>query len=94
MASKEELESARRAVQIKEIERKSKIAAWNDYVSFVSSKIGGVGAVICGGLDVLNPSLIPHLPHPERILGAGLTLLTGKSVLTIIAKALKASGIE
>jgi hypothetical protein len=92
MASKEDLESAKRDMQVKELQRKSRIAAWNDYISFGTSKAGDLTAIVCGGLDVLNPSLIPHIPHPEMLLGGGLALLGGKSILNVISKVLKGSG--
>lgn len=54
MASKAELETMKRALLIKELERKARIAAWNEYIGFGVSKTGGLLAAICGGLDIVN----------------------------------------
>jgi len=93
MASKEELAAAKRGLQIKDLQRKARIAAWNEYIGFGVSKAGGLAAAVCGGLDLLNPALIPHIPHPEAFLGGGLALLTGKSIVNVLSKLLKASGV-
>jgi hypothetical protein len=93
MASKEELASAKRDLQIVELQRKARLSAWNDYISFGVSKGSGLTATVCGGLDLINSSLIPHVPHPEMFLGAGLALLGGKSLVGIFAKLLKSAGV-
>lgn len=89
MASKEELDAVKRDLEIKELQRKAKIASWTEYLSFAVSKTSGLGAAVLGGLDILNPSLIPHIPHPEAFLGSGLALLAGKSVLNLLSKVLR-----
>lgn len=89
MASKNELEAAKRERDIIEIRTKAKIAAWNQYISFGTSKVAGLTAIVCGGLDVLNPNVIPHIPHPEYLLGGGFALLTGKSMVSFFSKILK-----
>jgi hypothetical protein len=93
MASKEELASVKRDLQIVELQRKAKLAAWNEYISFGISKGSGLAATLCGGLDMVDSSLIPHVPHPEMFLGAGIALLGGKSVVGILAKLLKSAGV-
>ena len=85
--NKEEFDAAKRALEVKQLQRKDRLAALNEYVGFAVSKLAGLGALVFGGLDIINPSLIPHIPHPEYALGTGLALLTGKSIVSKIAKA-------
>jgi hypothetical protein len=92
MSSKKELGEYEYELKIQALQRKERLQAWNDYTAFATSKLSGVTAVVCGGLDVVNPSLIPHISHPEMLLGAGLGLLTGKSVLSFISKIATALG--
>jgi hypothetical protein len=63
------------------------LAAANDYISFAVSKTLGLGGLGLGGLELLDPSIIPlSFSHPTWVAGAGVALLTGKSVLSLIAK--------
>jgi hypothetical protein len=89
MATKNDEASAKRILRIKEEERKAKLRAINDWISFFVSRGTGLGATVCGGLDLFNPSLIPHISHPDKLLGAGLALLAGRSVLSGVAKIVK-----
>lgn len=89
MITKEDFEAAKRALNIRQLERRENLAAWNEYTGFIISKLCGLAAVICGGLDLIYPSLIPHIPHPEMFLGTGLAILTGKTLVTRLAKALE-----
>jgi len=73
--NKEEFDAAKRALEVKQLQRKDRLAALNEYVGFAVSKLAGLGALVFGGLDIINPSLIPHIPHPEYALGTGLALL-------------------
>ena len=85
--SKREVEAAKYKEQIRSIERKGRIAAWNDYIGFVISKLVGLGGLMAGGVEALDPNILPFvLPKPEIIAGIGLALLTGKSIITLIAK--------
>ena len=89
MATKDDLDSAKLDQGIIDIQRRAKLAAWNDYISFATSKLTGLAGVVCGGLDLLNPTLIPHIPHPDLVLGSGLALLTGKSMMNLLSKVVK-----
>lgn len=85
--TKRDVGVARYKEQIRAIERHGRIAGWNDYLGFVVSKLLGVTGLVLGGLEALDPSILPiTLKNPELVAGIGLALLTGKSVLTLIAK--------
>ena len=87
MPHKRDVEIARYSQQVNAIERQGKIAAWNDYIGFGVSKVLGLGGLIVGGLEYLDPNILPIvLSKPLWVAGAGLALLTGKSVLSLIAK--------
>lgn len=89
--TKRDVEVARYKEQIRTIERRSKIAGWNDYLGFGVSKLLGVAGLIFGGLEALDPGFLPiTMKNPELVAGIGLALLTGKSVTTLIAKVEKA----
>jgi hypothetical protein len=87
MAEKRDVTEARYLQQIKSIERQAKIAACNDYIGFFTSKILGLLGLVGGGLEILDPNLLPIvLTNPYWVAGAGLALLTGKNVINLIAR--------
>ncbi|HLM56252.1 MAG TPA: hypothetical protein VK422_09065 [Pyrinomonadaceae bacterium] len=91
--TKKDVESAKYKEQIRALERQNKIAAWNDYIGFGVSKLLGTAGLLIGGLEALDPALLPiNLIKPEVIAGVGLALLTGKSIVTLIAKVEKSRG--
>ena len=78
---------AQRIEQVRSIERRGRIAAWNDYIGFGVSKVLGTVALLVGGLEYLDPNILHvALKNPGLIAGAGLTMLTGKTLITLIAK--------
>jgi hypothetical protein len=91
--SKIDVESAKYKEQIHRIQREGKIAVWNDYIGFTISKLLGIGALIIGGIESLDPNILSiTLKNPEAVAGLGLALLTGKSVISLIAKLEKSQG--
>lgn len=91
--TKKDVQSAKNRQQIYSIERQGKIGAWNDYIGFVISKGLGLAGLIGGGLELLDPSILTiTLPYPALVAGAGLALLTGKNIITLIAKVEKIMG--
>lgn len=81
------VKEAQYAERIRYIERRSKLSALDDYIGFVVSKVLGLFGLVVGGLAFVAPELCPVvLTNPAWIAGAGLALLTGKKVLTLIAK--------
>ena len=89
MATKEQVAAVKREGELIEVLRKAKLAAWNDYVGFAVSRGAGVASILCGALDIVRPNLIPNIPHPEYLLGGGLALLTGKTMVNQISKILE-----
>ena|SRR6266545_792154 len=84
---KTSVEVVRNREKARSIERRGNIAAWNDYVGFAVSKLVGVSGFVIGGLEYLDPNLLPiTLKSPGWIAGAGLAMLTGKSLVSLIAK--------
>lgn len=78
---------AKDAAQVSSIRRKARLAAWEDYAGFVVAKSAGLGALIFGGIEILDPNLLPHLPvNAETLIGGGLALLAGNKVVTLLAK--------
>ncbi len=77
----------RNAAKIRSIRRSANIAAWNDYIDLVVSKLLGLTGFVVGGLEYLNPDVLSiTLPNPAWIAGAGLALLTGKRLIAFIAQ--------
>lgn len=86
-----DVHAARRRERIKEIERKGRLAKWNDYVSFFAAKAAGVGGLSVGGLELLVPDLLPiTIAQPVWVAATGLALLTGKSVIKLVSAASEA----
>jgi hypothetical protein len=86
--TKEEYEATKRALEIRKMQRKEAPAALDSYTGFAVSKLAGLVLVVCGGLGIISPSLM-HIPHPAYKFGVGLALLTGKSIVSLLAKALE-----
>jgi hypothetical protein len=91
MAESPEVQSARRAAQIRAIERKDRLAAWNDYLGFTVTKIAGFSCLVVGTLELIQPSLLAiGLTKPGAVAGAGLALLVGPKTVNVLAKVLNA----
>ena len=79
MGTKDELEAAKLERELVKL----RLAAWSDYIGFATSKVTAVASIVCGGLDIVSPSLIPHIPQPHYLLGGRLAIRTpswGKTV--------------
>jgi hypothetical protein len=78
---------AREIVKVRSIERAASLAAWNDYIGFAVSRLAGVTALVVGGLESLDPNLLTVvLPRPGLMVGVGLALLTGKNIVSLMAR--------
>ena len=78
---------ARSAAKLRSIERASSLAAWNDYIGFAVSKVVGVGALVAGTLEYIDPNFLSVVvPRPGLVVGAGLALLTGRNIVSLIAR--------
>ena len=78
---------ARETIKVRSIERAGTLAAWNDYIGFAVSKLAGITALVVGGLETLDPSFLSVvLPRPGLMVGVGLALLTGKNIVSLIAR--------
>jgi|SRR5215469_2012090 len=87
--SREEYEAGKRAVELRKIQRKETLAWLEAYTRSVVSKLAGLVGVVCGSLGIVNPTLFPSIRHPVYFVGVGLALLTGKTVVNLIAKAVE-----
>jgi hypothetical protein len=85
--SKPDLALARETAKVRAVERAATLGAWNDYVGFGVSKLAGISALIVGGLEYLDPNtLTAVVPRPGLIIGTGLALLTGKNIVSLVAR--------
>src|SRR5687768_10540696 len=85
--SKQKVSLVKDLAKTRSIEREANIAAWNDYIGFGVSKLVGLAGFIVGGIEFLDPGFLSIvLPNPGWIAGAGFAILTGKNVITLIAK--------
>jgi len=85
MGTKDELEAAKLERELVKL----RLAAWTDYIGFATSKATAVASIVCGGLDIVSPNLIPHISQPQYLLGGGLALLSGKSMVNLFSRILK-----
>src|SRR5437588_355631 len=82
-----DVKAAQARERIRVLERMGNLAALNDYIGFVVSRVLGLLALIAGGLAYVSPRVAPLVMNkPAWIAGAGLALLTGKNVMTLIGK--------
>jgi hypothetical protein len=73
--------------QVRSIERKAQLAALNDYIGFAVSRLAGITALAVGGLESIDPNFLQIVvPRPGLFVGVGLAMLTGKSVVSLIAR--------
>jgi hypothetical protein len=79
-----------KAIILARKKRQERLDAWNDYISFGVNKVAGLGGIVGGAADLMDPTLIPQLHHPQYVLGAGLALLGGKSVIKLVDAVVKA----
>ena len=88
--TKSDIANAKNKEQIRAIERKGNIKAANDWIGFGVSKATGLGSVVVGGLEWVDPNILPiALERPEIVVGVGLALLAGKGIIDLIAKVSK-----
>lgn len=81
--SSTELEDARAKLEAAKV----RTSTWDHYIGFITLKGAGLTAFACAASEVLNPSLIPITLDPLTTAAVGLALLTGKSLIGLIAKA-------
>lgn len=63
----------------------------DDFLSWGLSKTTGVGALFIGGIEFLDPNLLPLvLTNPLALAGGGLGLLVGKDLISRFTKILNA----
>jgi hypothetical protein len=83
----DDVKSAKNKERIRAIERRGRIAAWNEFIGFGVSKVLGLSGLVAGGIGYVAPGLSPiALNRPAWVAGAGLALLTGKNLLALVAK--------
>lgn len=93
--TRKDVVSVRNQMEIERIKRRARISAWSDYIEFIVSKTVGLGGLVIGGLEWLDPALLPIvIQRPALIAGGGLALLIGKSILSLLSKAEKLFGGE
>jgi hypothetical protein len=91
MANLSNLQQAKQEAQIRAVERKERLEAWNDYLGFAVAKLSGFACLAVGVLEVIRPDLLAiTLPYPGAVAGAGLALLVGPKTVNILAKILSA----
>lgn len=78
----DEFETAERKLRA----AKLKTQKWDHYIGFVTTKASGLAAAAGGITELVAPALLP-IPEPITCLVIGAALLTGKSILGLIAKA-------
>jgi hypothetical protein len=84
---------AKREQQIRRIKRQGSLSALNDWVGFGVSKAFGFASLVIGALEWIDPTLLTiELKRPEIFAGVGLALLTGRSIVSLIAKLDRAKG--
>lgn len=87
MATKDDVENAKREREIRKIKRSIVVDDINAYTEVVVSKGLGIFGLGVGGLEWIDPSLLDiALQRPEWFAGVGAALLAGKSVLKAVAK--------
>ncbi len=87
-------EALRKKYETNELKGKVRAQAlrkWEDYLGFAASKITGVGALISGGLEFVDPNILPIImAEPTTAIGVGLGLLVGRKAVDVASRALDA----
>lgn len=86
----EEIRQAELKITIQKIKRRGQLEIFEDYFTFVSSKVAGLGLSAVGILETLSPDIITAvIPEPAGVLGIGAAILVGKKAAQLIAKLAK-----
>jgi hypothetical protein len=93
MSKTSDLQAAKQAAEVRKIERRERIEAWNEYIGFAVAKLSGFALCGIGIQELFSPhSLSIMLTHPSAAIGAGLALLGGPQLTKILSKIVK--GLE
>jgi hypothetical protein len=93
MSTTPELKAAKQAAEIRMIERRAQLSAWNDYIGFGVSKVSGFALSGIGISELFSPDYLTIvLTHPSAAIGAGLALLGGPQLTKVLSKIMK--GLE
>jgi hypothetical protein len=91
MLSKDDIVQARNEALVKSIKREEQIKALDRYISFVTTKLVGLGSLTIATLEMLNPAFHPvKLVSPEALFAFGLALLVGPKIVTLLSKVVNA----
>lgn len=79
-----ELREARKRAEIAQINRTSRLRAWNEVISFVTRKISAAGLLVVGSSEILSPDLLSAIQMNDvesmTAIAAGLGILGGKQL--------------
>lgn len=88
-----DVNQVKKEIETRQLLRKARLDAVEDYIYFVSSKVGGLGLLGSGAFEILSPDIIHAvLPQPGGLMGMGFALLGGKQALKLLAKLLEVYG--
>jgi hypothetical protein len=91
MMNRSALIRARNEAVIKSVIRKERLAALNEYIGFVTTKLVGLGSLVIAVMEFINPAFHPvKLVPAESLFAFGLALLIGPKVMEILSKVVNA----
>ena len=92
-SSKEKLSEVKEELEIKRVQKEYFIEKVNDYSTLITTKVFGLGSLVIGILELLDPSLLDiNLTPPVTpfaLISVGMALLINEQVILVIRKALK-----
>ena len=71
------------AVKMRRLQQE-RFGRWNENINFWVGKGSGLGGALVGVADLIHPTLVPSMHHPEYLVGGGLAVLAGKSIIKVI----------
>ncbi len=91
MLKRTDIVRARNEAAIQSVRRKERLAALNEYIGFVTTKIVGLGSLVIAVMEFTNPAFHPvKLVPAESVFAFGLALLMGPKIIDILSKVVNA----
>jgi len=86
---KSKVAETREEIEVRALLRNERLAAWSDYIGFVTAKVTGAAGLIGGTVALLDPGVL-NVPHAPQVAAIGAAILGGKGLVSVVKRLIKA----